>query len=56
MTIGGWIFLLASWAAIICLCGYCFRQIFRIREENIVYPLEVETKLEEDQSNTNSKE
>jgi len=29
MNLGGWIMFLLSWAAILALAGYCFRQVFR---------------------------
>lgn len=49
MTAQGWIFMITSWVIIIGLCFYCFRFIFKSKTENIVYPLEVESQLEEEQ-------
>ncbi|MBN1901031.1 hypothetical protein JW926_06870 [Candidatus Sumerlaeota bacterium] len=46
MNASGWIFMIASWLFIISLCVFCFRKIFFTREQNIVYPLEIEEKLE----------
>ena len=47
MKLSGWIFLILSWGFIIGLCVFCLKQIFRIRTESLVYPLEVEMELEE---------
>lgn len=49
MTTQGWIFMIASWVIITGLCVYCFRFIFKSKTDNIVYPLEVESQLEEEQ-------
>jgi len=29
MTLGGWIFLIASWGGILGLCGFCLSRTFR---------------------------
>ena len=47
MSTSGWIFLIISWTLIIGLCLFCFRVIFEKKEKNIVYPLDVESHLEE---------
>ena len=44
MTTSGWFLLLASWAAIVGVCVFCFWRIFSRRgEEHLVAPLEIET-------------
>jgi len=49
MTIAGWTFLVISWSVIVGLCAYCFSTIFKVRDQNLVYPLEVETLIEKEQ-------
>lgn len=42
--------MIVSWAFIIGLCVFCFRIIFFTREQNVVYPLEIEEELEREDS------
>ena len=45
----GWILLIFSWGAILSLCIFCFRAIFRKRAaEHLVAPIEIEVELEEE--------
>ena len=44
LSTGGWIFMISAWLLIILLNVFAFIHIFRIKEEKIVEPLEIETK------------
>lgn len=39
MTVAGWVFMGLAWVSITVLNVWCFREIFREREEDIVDPL-----------------
>jgi hypothetical protein len=57
MTLGGWIFLILSWAVIIALCVFCFWKVFQLQRMNISAPLELDTEAHEkppDENNTPS--
>jgi len=56
MKLSGWIFMIVSWSAIIGLCVYCFRAIFRTQTRNIVYPLEVESQIEKEADEERAKD
>lgn len=44
MTVGGAIFMAVSWAAILGLCAWCFRTIFKVHAtRHLVAPLEIDT-------------
>lgn len=43
MSVGGWIFMILAWTAIISLLVFSFLKTFSIREEKIVEPLEIDT-------------
>jgi hypothetical protein len=42
LTVGGWLFLVCAWSAIVVLNAWCYWQIFRERSEEIVDPLTTE--------------
>lgn len=46
MTLGGWIFLILSWAVIIGLCVFCFRKVFQLQRSNTSEPPETETEAD----------
>ncbi|MBN1127529.1 MAG: hypothetical protein JXA71_00980 [Chitinispirillaceae bacterium] len=39
LTLGGWFFLIAVWTGILALNVFCFRNIFREKEEEIAEPV-----------------
>jgi hypothetical protein len=43
MSVGGWIFMVFAWLSIIALNIFTFTNIFKIKEEKIVEPLEIDT-------------
>ena len=54
MTLGGWIFLILSWAVITGLCVFCFRKVFQLQRMNISAPLELETEPHEKPDDENN--
>lgn len=46
MTIGGWIFMIASWALIIALNIFCLVKLFEENQDKIIGPGEIEGMLD----------
>lgn len=46
MTIGGWIFMIASWALIILLNIFCLKNLFKEKQDKIIGPGEIEGMLD----------
>jgi hypothetical protein len=43
MNTGGWIMIVISWAVIISLVVFCYRNIFTAKHPHLTAPLEIET-------------
>jgi hypothetical protein len=39
LTLGGWLFMVGAWTAIVALNVWCFRRIFQERPNDIVDPV-----------------
>jgi ABC-type nickel/cobalt efflux system permease component RcnA len=56
MTLGGWLMLVLSWVAILCLAVFAVWRTLRAKPRELSAPLDIEAKIEESEAEKERRE